>query len=87
MTHDIHRVIRLIGSLSGKTGFTVKELTRDTIEDFDPFGDALAFTEGALKVVVPNRGIEVPKFTVDGELYGPYNDERVEVPLAAAIFL
>ena len=87
VTHDIHRVIRLIGSLSGKTGFTVKELTRDTIEDFDPFGDALAFTEGTLKVTVPRRGIEVPEFTINGESYGPYNDEKLELPLAVAIFL
>ncbi|MFW9843888.1 MAG: hypothetical protein ACFFEV_04875, partial [Candidatus Thorarchaeota archaeon] len=50
VTHDIHRVIRLIGSLNGKTGFTVTELTRSHLDTFNPFNEAIAFNEGTLKV-------------------------------------
>ncbi len=87
VTHDIHRVIRLIGSLNGKTGFLVSELTRDETDDFDPFGDALAFGEGALKLRVAGGQVKVPKFRVGDDVYGPYGDEVVEFPMPAAVFL
>jgi len=42
VTTDIHRLIRLPGSLHGGTGFRVVPLGRDAVESFDPFRDALA---------------------------------------------
>jgi DNA primase small subunit len=45
VTTDIHRLIRLPGSLHGGTGFRVVPLDRDAIEHFDPFADALAAPE------------------------------------------
>jgi DNA primase small subunit len=42
VTTDIHRLIRLPGSLHGGTGFRVVPLGRDAVEAFDPFRDALA---------------------------------------------
>ncbi len=41
VTTDIHRLIRLPGSLHGGTGFRVVPLPRDAIEGFDPFSAAL----------------------------------------------
>ncbi len=41
VTTDIHRLIRLPGSLHGGTGFRVVPLSRDAIAEFDPFRDAL----------------------------------------------
>ncbi len=41
VTTDIHRLIRLPGSLHGGTGFRVVPLARDAIDGFDPFADAL----------------------------------------------
>ncbi|MCK4739950.1 MAG: hypothetical protein KAT22_00235 [Candidatus Thorarchaeota archaeon] len=87
VTHDIHRVIRLIGSLNGKTGFLVSEITRDETDDFDPFGDALAFDEGALKLRVTGGQVRVPRFRIGDDAYGPYGDEVVELPMSAAVFL
>lgn len=87
VTHDIHRVIRLIGSLNGKTGFNVTPLTRDAVEAFDPFGDALAFTTGSLKVRVMGGSMEIPKFRIGDTEYGPYHDDVVELPMAAAVFV
>ncbi len=47
VTTDVHRLIRLPGSLHGGTGFRVVPLDRDAVEEFDPFRDALAGPSGA----------------------------------------
>ncbi|NHI84166.1 MAG: hypothetical protein EAX81_07690 [Candidatus Thorarchaeota archaeon] len=87
VTHDIHRIIRLIGSLNGKTGFSVTSLTRDTISEFNPLRDSIAITGETLKVVFPEKGLMVPKIRIGDEIYGPYHDETVELPMAAAVFM
>jgi DNA primase small subunit len=87
VTHDIHRVIRLIGSLNGKTGFLVSKLTRDDLDSFDPFHDAIAFNNGQMKVKFLARSPGVPRFRIGDETYGPYHGESVELPTAAATFV
>ena len=87
VTHDIHRVIRLIGSLNGKTGFIVKQLTRDELDDFDPFQHAIAFNNGQMKVKFLHKSPGVPRFRIGDEMYGPYHGESVDLPTAAAMFV
>jgi DNA primase catalytic subunit len=87
VTHDIHRVIRLIGSLNGKTGFKVSELTRDHLNDFDPFRDAIAFNNGHMKVKFLYSSPGVPRFKIGDEDYGPFHGESVELPSPAAAFV
>jgi DNA primase small subunit len=41
VTTDIHRLIRLIGSLHGKTGFLVKNINLENFKDFNPLKDAI----------------------------------------------
>jgi DNA primase small subunit len=43
VTTDIHRLIRLPGSLHGGTGFVVHPLRRAELDQFDPWSQALAF--------------------------------------------
>jgi DNA primase small subunit len=86
VTHDIGRVIRLIGSLNGKTGFSVKILTRDEIDQFDPFSDALAVTKGILKVRFDGV-LPVPKIRIGDDTYGPFHKESVELPMEVAVFM
>jgi DNA primase small subunit len=87
VTHDIHRVIRLIGSLHGKTGFIASQLTRDELDDFDPFVESIAFNQGTMKVNF-HKGPAVPKFKIGNETYGPFTkEESVELPMAAAVFV
>ncbi len=87
VTHDIHRVIRLIGSLNGKTGFVASSLTRDNLDDFDPFSESIAFNQGTMKVIF-HKGSSVPSFKISSEVYGPYTkEETVELPMAAAVFV
>lgn len=41
VTSDIKRLIRIVGSLHGKTGMMVVPLTRDRLDDFDPLVEAV----------------------------------------------
>lgn len=82
VTTDIHRLIRLPGSLHGKTGFLVKQLDMKSLEKFDPFSDAQVF-EGSTKVFVK----EAPAFRLGNTEYSPMRDCRCELPLSAAILL
>lgn len=81
VTTDIHRLIRLSNTLHGKTGLKKVDVT--SIEDFDPFKEAVAFQEGTATIFVS----DAPQFRLGDEVYGPYEEQRVELPTAAALFL
>lgn len=83
VTTDIHRLIRLTNTLHGKTGLKKTEASIAAIEEFDPLKSAVAFTHGTATIFVS----EAPKFRVGNEFHGPYRNEKVELPLAAALFL
>jgi len=83
VTTDIHRLIRVSGTLHGKTGLKKVEVPVAEIESFDPLKNAIAFKEGIVAVSV----IESPQFRLGEETYGPYKSERVELPTAAAMLL
>ncbi|MDH7477934.1 MAG: DNA primase small subunit domain-containing protein, partial [Candidatus Bathyarchaeota archaeon] len=83
VTTDIHRLIRLANTLHGKTGLKKVEVPIPKIEDFDPFESALAFKKGTATVLV----WDAPKFKIGGEVFGPYKNQRVELPMAAAVLL
>jgi len=84
VTTDIHRLIRLAGSLHGKTGFMKLESPLTSFDEFDPLKEAVAFKEGQMIVKVT----EAPKFRIGDIYYGPFKDNsHVELPTAAALFL
>jgi DNA primase small subunit len=83
VTTDIHRLIRLADTLHGKTGFLKVEFPISTLHDFDPFKDAIAFKEGTATVNVSGA----PKFRLGDEMFGPYRNQEVELPTAAAVLL
>lgn len=83
VTTDIHRLIRLTGALHGKTGLRKVEFPISDIEIFDPFRSAVAFKKGAVTVFV----FDAPKFRLGDETFGPYKDQMVELPTAAAVLL
>lgn len=82
VTTDIHRLIRLPGSLHGKTGFLVKHLDISDLESFDPFKHAQVFT-GTTTVHIS----DAPEFTLSGDQYPPMRDIKKELPLSAAMLL
>jgi DNA primase small subunit len=83
VTTDTHRLIRMNGTLHGKTGLRKVEFPISHLVDFDPFEEAVAFKEGAVKIYVS----DAPKFRLGGSALGPYRRQTVEVPTAAAVLL
>jgi DNA primase small subunit len=83
VTTDTHRLIRLAGTLHGKTGFRKVELPLSALDDFDPFKSAIAFKDGTETVFVSSA----PKFRLGNETFGPYKDKKVELSTAAAVLL
>lgn len=82
VTTDIHRLIRMPETLNGKTGFKAAQVEIERLEEFDPFYEPVVF-EGNQKVQVT----EAPELRLRDQSYGPFLDEKVELPLAAAILL
>ncbi len=92
VTIDIHRLIRYPGSLHGKTGFKVQEISIDELYDFKPLDESneqlnpIVFesTENNQKVEI--TALEIPEIRIKGSSYGPYfKGEEVEVPNHIAI--
>jgi len=80
VTTDIHRLIRLPETLNGKTGLRAAAVA--SLDTFDPFRDPIAF-EGQQTV----RVVEAPAFRMGDNTYGPYSNEEVTLPAAAAMLL
>jgi DNA primase small subunit len=83
VTTDVHRLIRMNGTLHGKTGLKKVEFPAKNLHDFDPFTGAVAFKKGEVKVLIS----DAPEFKLGGETLGPYKNETKELPVAAAVML
>ena len=83
VTTDIHRLIRLTDALHGKTGLKKVEFAAAAIDSFDPFKSAIAFKGGTTTVFVSNA----PEFRLGDETFGPYQNQKVDLPTAAAVLL
>jgi DNA primase small subunit len=85
VTTDIHRLIRLPGSLHGGTGFRVVPLDRDAVGAFDPFRDALcAPVDGATTRVTFTADVDYP--FVGGGVRGTAGASD-DLPTPMALFL
>ena len=82
VTTDIHRLIRMPETLNGKTGFKAASVSLKRLEEFDPFDEPVVF-KGTQKVHVK----DAPEFRILDRHFGPFVDEEVELPLAAAVLL
>ena len=88
VTRDTHRLVRMNGSLHGKTGLLKVSVPMDALEEFDPLSSALAFGEGMARVRIAEGLPEVPPIRLGEETYGPFEPgEVVVLPLFAAVFL
>jgi DNA primase small subunit len=83
VTTDIHRLIRMDGTLHGKTGLLKVEFPVRQLDTFDPLTQAVAFKKGTTKVLVS----DVPEFRLGGATWGPYKNINVVLPTAAAVML
>jgi DNA primase small subunit len=82
VTADVHRLIRLEGTLHSKTGFRKVRVLK-ALENFDPLKEAVVFRKGEVRVHV----YESPEFRVGDSVFGPYIDVDVELPISAAVLL
>ena len=83
VTTDVHRLIRANGTLHGKTGLLKVEFPVKELDAFDPFVEAVAFKGGEARVFV----WDAPEFKLSGEKFGPYRNQQVMMPIAAAVLL
>jgi DNA primase small subunit len=83
VTTDIHRLIRLSNTLHGKTGLKKMQVPIKEVEDFDPLKSAVSFREGTVSLFV----YDAPPFRLGDQFYGPYKEEKLELPTAPALFL
>ena len=80
---DLSKIVRVPNTLHGDTGLLAKTIPLDSLNSFDPFKDAVVFDDSPVKVSVS----KAPEFSLAGEKFGPFDNEPVELPLYAAIFL
>jgi DNA primase small subunit len=82
VTTDLHRLIRMPGTLNGKTGLKATSVALEELESFDPFSESIVF-DGTQKIHVG----DTPEVRIKDRRFGPFVDETVEVPLAVAVLL
>ena len=83
VTTDIHRLIRLNGTLHGKTGLKKMEVPSKRLDDFDPLRKAVVFGKGTTEILVH----ESPEFRLGDTVYPSLREQKVELPVSAALFL
>ncbi len=81
VTTDIHRIFRLPNTLHGNTGMLKKKC--DDLISFSPLIDAVVLSNEPVKLFVD----KAPKFALKGNSFGPYNSEKVILPLFASVYL
>jgi DNA primase small subunit len=82
VTADVKRLIRLPGSLHGKTGLRVTQVPIEQFDSFDPLRDAVAFGDEPVRVIV-SKPTEVPLL---GKKIQVQPGEQ-ELPEHAAVFV
>jgi DNA primase small subunit len=85
VTTDIHRLIRLPGSLHGGTGFRVVPLSREALDSFDPFRDATVRDGPDERTSVTFR--ESVSYPWAGARVEGAAGSTAELPTPAALFL
>jgi DNA primase small subunit len=82
VTCDVKRLIRLPGSLHGKTGFKVVKILLDKLNDFDPLRAAVVLPDESVKVELK----QPLNIKMKGEEFN-LKQEKQELPVYLAVFL
>ena len=81
VTMDIHRIFRLPGSLNSKSGLS--KIRCKDLRNFDPFSESSFLSEDSIEITA-NCPIE---FKLKNKKFGPYKDEKINVPIYAAVYM
>jgi DNA primase small subunit len=82
VTCDVKRLIRLPGSLHGKTGFKVKKIKLDELKKFNPLNDTIVLSDELVKIEV-KKPIDI---TLKNEKF-KLNEGEQELPIYLSVFL
>ena len=81
---DINKIVRVPETLHGETGLVACNVPAGALSSFDPLRDAVVFgSKETVKVLID----KAPSFYLGGGNFGPFNAERAELPVGAAVFL
>lgn len=80
---DMHKIIRLPETLHGGTGLAAKSVEPEKLKAFSPLSDAIVFSEKPASIKASN----VPRFELNKKEFGPYSNEKAELPEYAAVYL
>jgi len=85
VTTDIHRLMRMSGTLNGKTGLLAALIPLDEVEGADPLRDAAVLKSSYM---VKLRVVYAPAFSLGGDSFDEVAEPReLELPLHAAVYL
>ncbi|HLC78820.1 MAG TPA: DNA primase small subunit domain-containing protein [archaeon] len=80
---DINKIIRVPNTIHGSTGLVAKEISIPELAGFDPFKDAVVFSQNEVALANVNS----PKFSLSGQVFGPFKGESASLPEFAAFYL
>ena len=83
VTADIKRLIRLPGSLHGKSSLLVRPLTVASLKEFEPLRDAVVFGDSPITI----HAVRDSSIRLKGERYEVHGGEIVTVPEHVALYL
>ncbi len=84
VTNSTRHLVRMANTIHGDTALLAKSIEGiKGLEAFDPLKDSILFKDGYVDVVAGN----VPEFAMNGMTFGPYANEKVELPTYAALYV
>jgi len=85
VTLDTSRLMRLPDTIHGGSSLLAKEISREELEDFNPFNHAVVFGEEPTNIKITK---ETPKIHLNNETHGPYESgQEIETKEYVAVFL
>lgn len=83
-TVDIFKIVRVPETIHGGSGLIAKSIKISELDAFEPFRDAYPFNKnGNIKIYIE----KMPRLKLNGNYYGPYFKEPVDLPENIAIYL
>lgn len=81
-TVDVHKIVRAENTIHGGAMLISKVIPYENLKNFRPFEDAAPFKDSVLKINLK----KVPKLILDGKVFGPYENEVLELPSQFALY-
>ena len=80
---DMVKIIRVPNTLHGSTGLIAKAFPIESLKNFQPLDDTIAFGQNPVKLKIS----KAPKFSLNRQEFGPFEQAEAELPEFAAVYL